>query len=159
MLTLPWDKVDKEQIREPRKWESKTLAQFMLRIGPLSSIFDITTFALMWFVFSANSVDQAALFQSGWFIESIISQTLIVHLLRTRKLPFLQSRASAPLLIATGIVCVFGLILPFTGIGAAVGLVPLPWSYFPWLIGTLATYCVVVQLAKRSYVRRVGSWI
>lgn len=159
MLTLPWDKVDKEQIKTPRRWESKTLAQFMLRIGPLSSIFDITTFALMWFVFAANTVDDAALFQSGWFIESIMSQTLIVHLLRTRKIPFFQSRASWPLIIATSMVCVFGLLLPFSGFGAAVGLVPLPWSYFPWLIGTLVTYCIVVQFAKTRYVRRFGTWV
>lgn len=159
MLTLPWDKVDKEQIKTPRRWESKTLAQFMLRIGPLSSIFDITTFALMWFVFAANTVDDAALFQSGWFIESIMSQTLIVHLLRTRKIPFFQSRASWPLIIATSMVCVFGLLLPFSGFGAAVGLVPLPWGYFPWLIGTLVTYCIVVQFAKTRYVRRFGTWV
>lgn len=159
MLTLPWDKVDKEQTKTPRRWESKTLAQFMLRIGPLSSIFDITTFALMWFVFAANTVDDAALFQSGWFIESIMSQTLIVHLLRTRKIPFFQSRASWPLIIATSMVCVFGLLLPFSGFGAAVGLVPLPWSYFPWLIGTLVTYCIVVQFAKTRYVRRFGTWV
>ncbi|SJN13439.1 Mg(2+) transport ATPase, P-type [Leucobacter sp. 7(1)] len=159
MLTLPWDCVDPEQIRKPRRWESKTLVRFMLRIGPLSSIFDITTFALMWFVFAANSVDQAAYFQSGWFIESIISQTLIVHLLRTGRIPFVQSRASAPLLIATSIVCLFGLVLPFTGFGAALGLVPLPVTYFPWLVGTLLTYCVLVHIAKRLYIRRFGEWI
>lgn len=159
MLTLPWDRVDPEQVRSPRRWESKTLTKFMLRIGPLSSIFDITTYALMWFVFAANSPEHAAFFQSGWFIESIISQTLIVHLLRTRKIPFVQSRASIPLILATAAVCVFGLVLPFTGFGAMLGLVPVPWSYFPWLIATLATYCLVVQVAKTRYVRKVGSWI
>lgn len=159
MLTLPWDRVDPEQVRSPRRWESKTLTKFMLRIGPLSSIFDITTYALMWFVFAANSPEHAAFFQSGWFIESIISQTLIVHLLRTRKIPFVQSRASMPLILATAAVCVFGLVLPFTGFGAMLGLVPVPWSYFPWLIATLATYCLVVQVAKTRYVRKVGSWI
>ncbi len=159
MLTLPWDRVDPEQVRSPRRWESTTLTKFMLRIGPLSSIFDITTYALMWFVFAANSPEHAAFFQSGWFIESIISQTLIVHLLRTRKIPFVQSRASMPLILATAAVCVFGLVLPFTGFGAMLGLVPVPWSYFPWLIATLATYCLVVQVAKTRYVRKVGSWI
>ncbi len=159
MLTLPWDRVDPEQVRSPRRWESKTLTKFMIRIGPLSSIFDITTYALMWFVFAANSPEHAAFFQSGWFIESIISQTLIVHLLRTRKIPFVQSRASMPLILATAAVCVFGLVLPFTGFGAMLGLVPVPWSYFPWLIATLATYCLVVQVAKNRYVRKVGSWI
>ncbi|WP_081863947.1 magnesium-translocating P-type ATPase [Mycetocola saprophilus] len=159
MLTLPWDKVDPEDLKKPRAWESKSLSRFMIRIGPLSSIFDITTFALMWFVFAANTPEHAALFQSGWFIESIISQTLIVHLLRTRKLPFIQSRASISVLLATGAVCVFGLVLPFIGWGQSLGLVPLPWTYFPWLIATLGAYCVVVQLAKRRFIARFNSWI
>ncbi len=170
MLTLAWDRVDREQVRKPRVWEADSLAKFMVRIGPLSSIFDLTTYALMWFVFAANSPAHAALFQSGWFIESIISQTLIVHLLRTRRLPFAGlfgrrsggapgSRPGTALLIATLAVCVFGLVLPFTGFGATLGLVPLPWTYFPWLIGTLVAYCLVVEFAKRRFVRRFGVWI
>src|SRR3546814_2479258 len=82
----------------------------MVFIGPISSIFDISTFALMWFVFAANSPEHAALFQSGWFIESLISQTLIVHMIRTRKVPFIQSRASLPVLLSTGAACVFALV-------------------------------------------------
>lgn len=159
MLTLPWDKVDERDIEQPRKWETKTLSRFMILIGPTSSIFDITTYLLMWFVFQANSPAHAALFQSGWFIESIISQTLIVHLLRTKRLPFVQSRAGLPVLLATGAVCVFGLVLPFTGWGHVLGLVSLPWSYFPWLVLTLATYCLVVQVAKKAFIRRFGAWI
>ena len=159
MLTLPWDRVDREQIRSPRRWEAASLTRFMLRFGPLSSIFDLTTFALMWFVFAANTAADAALFQSGWFVESIISQTLIVHLLRTRKIPFVRSRASAPLILATALVCAVGLALPFTGLGAALGLVPLPLAYFPWLLGTLAAYCCVIELAKRRHLRSVGPWL
>ncbi|MEB4614078.1 magnesium-translocating P-type ATPase, partial [Leucobacter sp. M11] len=159
MLTLPWDRVDEEEVRRPRVWESKTLARFMIRIGPISSIFDITTYALMWFVFAANTVDQAAFFQSGWFIESIISQTLIVHMIRTRRIPFFQSTASMPVLLATGAVCVFGLILPFSGWGASLGLVPLPASYFPWLIATLVSYCLLTQFIKTTFIARYDSWI
>ncbi|AUH68607.1 MULTISPECIES: magnesium-translocating P-type ATPase [Gordonia] len=159
MLTLPWDRADSEDLARPRKWESRGLGRFMVRIGPLSSIFDITTYALMWFVFAANSPVHAALFQSGWFVESIISQTLIVHLLRTGRVPFVQSRAGLPVVLATAAVCVFGLVLPFTGFGQGLGLVPLPWSYFPWLIVTLVGYCVVTQVAKRMFVRRYGAWI
>ncbi len=159
MLTLPWDRVDRADIAQPRRWESGSLAKFMVVIGPISSIFDISTFALMWFVFHADSPEHAALFQSGWFVESIISQTLIVHMLRTRRIPFLQSRASLPILLATGAVCVFGLVLPFSGWGASLGLVPLPWTYFPWLVATLAAYCVLAQLAKRVFIRRFGAWI
>lgn len=159
MLTLPWDNVDKEDLKKPRAWESTSLSTFMIRIGPISSIFDISTYALMWFVFQANSPAHAALFQSGWFIESIISQTLIVHMLRTKRIPFAQSTASLPVLLATGAVCVFGLVLPFTGWGHTLGLVSLPWTYFPWLVGTLAIYCVLTQAIKKAFIRRYGTWI
>ncbi|WP_353112046.1 magnesium-translocating P-type ATPase [Microbacterium sp.] len=159
MLTLPWDRVDEEDVAQPRAWRADALARFMVRIGPISSIFDITTFALMWFVFQANAPEHAAFFQSGWFVESIISQTLIVHMLRTARLPFVRSRASLPVLLATGAVCVFGVLLPFSGWGAVLGLVPLPWSYFPFLVLTLLAYCVVTQVAKRLFIRRYGVWI
>ncbi|MBP1161620.1 magnesium-translocating P-type ATPase [Rhodococcus sp. PvR099] len=159
MLTIPWDKVDREFVEKPRKWETRSLTRFMVFIGPISSIFDITTFALMWFVFAANTPEQAALFQSGWFIESIISQTLIVHIIRTGRIPFIQSRASLPVLISTGLVCVFGLVFPFIGWGQALGLVPLPWSYFPWLILTLTAYCVLTQGVKVWFIRRFGGWL
>lgn len=159
MLSLPWDKVDKEYLAKPQKWETKGLARFMVTIGPISSVFDLSTFALMWFVFGANSPDQAALFQSGWFIESLISQTLIVHMIRTGKIPFVQSRASWPVLLFTGAACVFALVLPFSGFGQSLGLVALPWTYFPWLIGTLAAYCLLTQGIKMLYVRRYGRWL
>ncbi|HXH34024.1 MAG TPA: magnesium-translocating P-type ATPase [Plantibacter sp.] len=159
MLTLPWDRVDKDYLKKPRRWEAKSLARFMIFIGPISSIFDISTYALMWFLFAANSPEHAALFQSGWFVESIISQTLIVHMLRTEKIPFIQSRASLPVLLATGAVCVFGLVLPFTGFGQALGLVPLPWTYFPFLVATLAAYCVLTQLVKNAFIKKFGSWL
>ncbi|WGD37145.1 magnesium-translocating P-type ATPase [Lysinibacter sp. HNR] len=159
MLTMPWDRVDDEYLKKPRKWETKSMAHFMIRIGPISSIFDITTFALMWFIFQANSPEHAALFQSGWFIESIISQTLIVHMIRTRKIPFIQSRASLPVMLATGAVCIFGLILPFTNWGASLGLVPLPMSYFPWLVATLLAYCLLTQYFKVRFVKKFDTWI
>ena len=159
MMTLPWDRVDEEDVARPRAWRADALARFMVRIGPLSSIFDISTFALMWFVFQADSPAHAALFQSGWFVESIISQTLIVHLLRTKRLPFVQSRASLPVLLATAAVCVFGLVLPFTGWGAVLGLVALPWTYLPFLVATLLAYCIVTQTAKRLFIRRYGVWM
>lgn len=159
MLTLPWDRVDEEEIAKPRRWDTRVLSQFMLRIGPLSSIFDITTFALMWYVFGANSPENAALFQSGWFVESLLSQTIIVHVLRTRRIPFFQSMAGRGVLIATLLVCVMGISLPFTPMGAALGLVALPLSYFPWLVLTLLAYMLVAQLSKRAFVRRFNSWV
>lgn len=158
-LSLPWDKMDKEFLRKPRKWDAKNIGRFMLWIGPTSSIFDITTFALMWFVFAANSVEHQALFQSGWFIEGLLSQTLVVHMLRTQKIPFIQSTAALPVLLTTGLIMAIGIYIPFSPLGALVGLQPLPWAYFPWLAGTLISYCVVAQLMKQFYIRRFGEWL
>ncbi len=158
-LSLPWDKMDKEFLRKPRKWDAKNIGRFMLWVGPTSSIFDITTYALMWFVFAANSVEHQALFQSGWFIEGLLSQTLVVHMLRTQKIPFIQSTAALPVLLTTGLIMAIGIYIPFSPLGTLVGLEPLPWQYFPWLAGTLICYCVVAQLMKRFYIRRFGEWL
>lgn len=157
-LALPWDKMDREFLRKPRKWDAKNIGRFMIWIGPTSSIFDITTYALMWYVFAANSVEMQALFQSGWFIEGLLSQTLVVHMLRTQKIPFIQSTAALPILLTTGLVMAIGIYIPFSPLGHVVGLQPLPWEYFPWLVGTLLSYCLVAQSMKRIYIRRFGQW-
>ncbi|BAV65318.1 magnesium-translocating P-type ATPase [Sphingobium cloacae] len=158
-LSLPWDRMDEEYLEKPRKWYAGDIARFMVTIGPISSIFDITTFALMWFVFSANTVGAQSLFQSGWFIEGLLSQTLVVHMIRTRKIPFIQSTAALPVMLLTGAVMAFGIYVPFSPLGAAVGLQPLPWAYFPWLVGTLLGYCVLTQLLKMLYIRRFKAWL
>ena len=157
-LALPWDKVDREFLNKPRKWDAGNIKRFMLWMGPTSSIFDITTFALMWFVFSANHAGVQSLFQSGWFIEGLLSQTLVVHMLRTRKIPFIQSRATLPVMLTTLAIMALGILIPFSPLGAMVGLVPLPWQYFPWLVLTLFSYCLVAQGMKRLYIRRFGQW-
>ncbi|WP_448334268.1 cation transporting ATPase C-terminal domain-containing protein, partial [Streptomyces sp. DSM 41534] len=100
-LALPWDRMDKECLLKPRKWDAGNIGRFMIWMGPTSSIFDITTFAVMWYVFAANSPEMQSLFQSGWFVESLLSQTLVVHMLRTRKIPFIQSTAALPVLLTT----------------------------------------------------------
>lgn len=157
-LALPWDKMDKEFLRKPRKWDAKNIGRFMVWIGPTSSIFDITTFALMWYVFAANTPELQSLFQSGWFIEGLLSQTLVVHMLRTQKIPFIQSTAALPVMLMTFLIMAIGIYIPFSPLGAAVGLQPLPWEYFPWLVGTLLCYCCVAQGMKMFYVRRFGQW-
>ena len=157
-LALPWDKMDREFLRKPRKWDAQNIRRFMLWIGPTSSIFDITTFALMWYVFAANTPSMQSLFQSGWFVEGLLSQTLVVHMLRTRKIPFIQSRAALPVLLTTAGVMIAGILLPFSPLGSMVGLVPLPWSYFPWLLATLLGYCLVAQGMKHLYIKRFGQW-
>ncbi|MGL4285853.1 MAG: magnesium-translocating P-type ATPase [Phreatobacter sp.] len=158
-LALPFDRMDREFLREPRKWLPGDIGRFMICIGPISSIFDISTYCLMWFVFSANAPEHQSLFQSGWFIEGLLSQTLIVHMIRTRKIPFIQSTAAWPVLLLTGAIMAFGIYVPFSPLGAAVGLQPLPWDYFPWLAGTLVGYCVLTQLVKTLYIRRFKTWL
>jgi Mg2+-importing ATPase len=157
--TIPFDNVDKEFLLQPRKWEPGGIRRFMIFIGPISSIFDYTTFALMWFVFQANTVGTQALFQSGWFIEGLLSQTLIVHMIRTQKIPFFQSIASLPLLLTTFIIMAIGIYIPYSGIGKSIGLVPLPEAYFPWLLLTLLSYCVLTQFVKIWFIKRFRYWL
>jgi len=160
MMTIPWDRVDEEYLAKPQKWNATDIGRFMLRIGPISSIFDITTYLVMWFVFSANTVEEQSLFQSGWFVEGLLSQTLVVHMIRTRHIPFIQSRAAAPLMVTTGIACLLGMVVPFTAFGAGLGMVPLPASYFPWLVATLLSYCVLTQFIKGRYIaKNQGRWL
>lgn len=153
---IPFDHVDEEYLEKPRKWEIGDIGRFMLFIGPVSSLFDYATFALMWFLFKDNTVGHEGAFQSGWFIEGLLSQTLIVHIIRTRKIPFVQSRASTPLLIMTGLIMMIGLMIPFSAFGAEIGLQPLPWSFFPWLFSILVTYCFLTQMVKTWFIRRYG---
>lgn len=153
---IPLDNVDDEYIRKPRRWEIANIGRFMLFMGPVSSIFDYITFAVMWFVFKANAPEHEALFQTGWFVEGLLSQTLIVHIIRTARVPFLQSWASRPLVLMTIFIIAAGIIFPFTHLGTSIGLVPLPLGYFPWLVGILSCYCVLTQLVKRWFIRRYG---
>lgn len=155
-LALPWDKMDKAFLRQPRKWDAKNIGRFMLWMWPTSSIFDIATFWLMWQVFGANSAAHQSLFQSGWFIEGLLSQTLVVHMLRTQKIPFIQSRDALPVMLMTLLIMAAGIAIPFSPLGEAVGLVPLPWQYFPWLVAILLGYCLLAQGVKQLYIRRFG---
>lgn len=157
--SIPFDSVDKEYTAVPRKWESGGIAKFMIFIGPISSIFDYTTFALMWFVFAANTVEKQSIFQSGWFIEGLLSQTLIVHMIRTEKIPFFQSRPSLPLLMTTLLIMSAGIAIPYTRLGESMGLAPLPMRYFPWLIATLLSYCVLTQMVKVWFVKKFRFWL
>ena len=151
--------MDEDYIKEPRKWDADNIKRFMIYIGPISSIFDIVTYLVMWYVFKANTPALQSLFQSGWFVEGLLSQTLIVHMIRTKKIPFIQSRATAPVLLLTGIIMVAGIFIPFTSFGASVGLQPLPLAYFPWLIGILLAYCLLTQLVKKLYIKKFNTWL
>ena len=158
-LSIPFDRMDEEYLRVPRKWDAGDIGRFMVWIGPVSSVFDITTFWLMWHYFGANDVAHQSLFQSGWFIEGLLSQTLVVHMIRTRRIPFLQSVASAPVLALTVAIMIIGMFIPYTAIGARIGMQPLPGIYFAWLALTLACYCVLTQVMKTIYIKRYGHWL
>lgn len=148
-----------EFIRKPRQWDAGTIATFMLWIGPISSIFDILTFWVMWHIFGANTVAQQALFQTGWFVVGLRTQTLIVHMIRTEKVPFLQSTAAPIVLVTTAAVMLAGVLLPFTPLAAGIHLQPLPGRFFVYLPLVLLAYCLLTQAVKLVYIRRFKSWL
>lgn len=158
-IAIPWDTMDEEYLRKPQQWNADDIGKFMIYIGPISSIFDIITFWVMWNIFNANTVEMAPLFQSGWFIVGVVSQTLIVHMIRTKKVPFIESRASTPLMVMTFVIIAIGIIIPFTSFGAYIGLVPLPANYFLWFIGIILAYSILTQMAKKLYIKKFNSWI
>lgn len=168
---IPWDNVDKEYLAVPRKWDASSIGKFMIWIGPTSSVFDITTYLLMYFIICpamtgglmfhqlTDPAMQAyfiALFQAGWFVESMWSQTLVIHMIRTPKIPFIQSHASlsVTLLTFTGIAALT--IIPFTKLGASIGLAALPPVYFAWLALTIFLYMVLATVFKKIFIRRYG---
>ena len=155
-IGIPFDNVDEELLHKPQRWDPAGIGRFMLFFGPISSIFDITTFLVMWFVFSANSVAQQTLFQSGWFVEGLLTQTLVVHMIRTSKIPFIQSRASMSLTVMTGIMMAVGIFLPMGPIAHYFKLQALPLSFFPILFVILLGYMTLTQLVKGYYFRRYG---
>ncbi|HEY2397046.1 MAG TPA: magnesium-translocating P-type ATPase [Rudaea sp.] len=150
------DEVDPEYLAKPRQWDLKAITRFMLCIGPISSIFDYATFALMWFVLGANSAEHQKLFQTGWFVESLLSQTLIVHIIRTGRIPFRESMASLPLTITGVVICLIGALLPFLPFSAWFGFVPLPGLYWFALAAILPAYLALTQLVKTRVIRRFG---
>lgn len=168
-ISLPWDKMDKEYLHEPKKWEASSIGNFMVYFGPTSSIFDITTYLLMYFIIcpavvggdfhtldAQQKIVFIALFHAGWFVESLWSQTLVLHALRTPKIPFIQSNATFAMFTITTLGIVVGSILPFTGFGAELGLMPLPGTYWTWLVVTILAYLTLVTMVKKFYIKKFG---
>jgi len=153
---IPTDEVDEEYLARPRRWEIGNIGRFMLAIGPISSLFDYTTYVTMYFLFGARTPAQAALFQTGWFVESIISQTLIIHVIRTSRLAFIESRASAPLMLTSLSVCAAGALLPYSPFAGALGFVPLPPLFWPILILMVLAYLALTHVMKVWFHRRFG---
>jgi Mg2+-importing ATPase len=157
--SIPFDDMDPDYLLVPRKWSADDIGRFMVTIGPTSSIFDMVTFAVMWWVFKANAPAHEALFQSGWFIESLLSQTLVVHIIRTARIPFIQSRATWPVLSLTATIMVIGIILPFSPLGGHLGLEPLGATYFVWLFLILGSYIALMQVVKAWYMKKYHGWL
>ena len=154
-IVIPWDNMDEDYLKVPRKWDASSIARFMVIFGPTSSIFDITTFLVMWFVYGCNSASNphlVSLFNTGWFVESLWTQTLIIHMIRTKKIPFVQSRASSPVIAMTVIALIVGTIIPFTALGGALQMTELSGSYFGILIITVIAYMLLCQLVKKIYI-------
>ncbi|MBS6431796.1 magnesium-translocating P-type ATPase [Enterococcus raffinosus] len=166
-ISIPWDRMDKEYLEKPKKWTASSIGKFMVWLGPTSSIFDITTYLLMYFVvcpaviggsYHSLSPDQQvafiAIFHAGWFVESLWSQTLVLHALRTPQIPFIQSRGSFIMTVITTLGIVVGTLLPFTNFGQNLGLGILPNQYWLWLVVTILAYLLLVTLVKKIYIQR-----
>ncbi len=155
-MTLPLDNVDPEMIRKPKKFSTKSLKQFMIFMGPVSSIFDLTVFAIIWFVFG---VREAATFQTIWFTYSIISNLIGLHIIRTAKIPFIQSNANKFVYLSSFALILIAIIVPFTPLGAIIGLVPISFKFIALAFGVTFLYCILAMIAKKRYIKKFGEWI
>jgi Mg2+-importing ATPase len=168
---IPWDNVDVEYLKKPRKWDASSVSRFMIWMGPTSSVFDIATYLLMYFILCPavcggqlfHQIKDPAIvalyiatFQAGWFIESMWSQTLVIHMIRTPKIPFIQSHASAPVILLTFTGIGVLTTIPFTPLGAVLQFAKLPMVYFAWLALIVICYMMLATIVKTLYVKRYG---
>jgi Mg2+-importing ATPase len=164
---IPTDRVDDEYLEKPRRWNIESIKRFMIWIGPISSIFDYTTFFLMLYFYRCilfkTATDPAvkahyeSLFHTGWFVESLLTQTLIVHIIRTNRIPFFQSSASASLTLTTLAVMATAAYLPYSPLSGYLGLTPLPGSFWLWMAATLAAYATLTHFVKTMFIRKYGA--
>ncbi len=155
-FTLPFDNVDEDVIKKPKKLDIKSLKKFMFFMGPLSAIFNLIVFALLWFVFQVRAAET---YQTIWFCYSIVSNLLGMHIIRTAKIPFIQSRANKLVYLSSFSLILIGLIVPFTALGNIIGLVPIDFKYIVLIFTIAITFCLVTMFAKKIYVKKNGEWI
>lgn len=158
-IGMPFDNVDAEYLQEPKSWDTGSVRRFMHWLGPVSSVFDILCFLILWFVMGANTPDKASLFQVGWFIFGTLSQVFIIHMIRTSKRPFVDSNASGELFLSTAIIGVLAFCIVLSDFAIGLDMVRLPLVFVPWLILLLAAYMLTVQIVKNIYIKRYGEWI
>ena len=155
-MTIPFDNVDKEMVEKPKKLDIKSLKRFMLFMGPVSSVFDLIVFATLWFLFMVRDV---AHFQTIWFTYSIVSNLIGIHIIRTAKIPFIQSNANKAVYISSILLIMVGILVPFTPLGTAIGLVPIAVEYIWMIFGITFLYCILASFAKKIYIKKYGEWI
>jgi len=167
-IGIPLDHVDPEYLEKPRRWNIRSIRNFMIFIGPISSIFDYTTYFLMLYVYHCSAYGKPGmsaaenshlerLFQTAWFVESVVTQTLIVHIIRTQRIPFIQSRASKTMIFTTVTVMAAAAWMPYSPVGRLIGLVPLPGTFFLWLALFAVSYSVLTHVVKTWFYRRFGT--
>jgi P-type Mg2+ transporter len=156
-LALSWDRVDNDYLRAPRRWQSGGLIRFMLIFGPLSSVFDLATFAVLWWVFDLG--EKPAMFQTGWFVEGLLTQLLVVLVLRAPTMPWRGARPTRVVVLATLTAAAIGLLLPLTPLGVGLGMAPPPAGYLVWLVAVLAAYGLAAHLVKKHYLRHYQAWL
>ena len=156
-LALPWDRVDSDYLRAPRRWRSAGLVRFMLTFGTLSSVFDLATFAMLWWVFDAG--ESPTMFQTGWFVEGLLTQLLVVLVLRARTLPWRGVRPAGVVILAAVAAAAIGSLLPWSPLAAGLRMAPLPAAYLLWLIAVTAAYGLAAQLVKTRYLRHYQAWL
>lgn len=156
---MPYDNVEKEYIEKPMEWDTASLKQFMLYFGLTSTVLDILCFAVLWFVFGYNTPEQAEYFQCGWFMFGVISQTLVIHTIRTHKFPFIQAQAGYQLTLSTIAVVIITLLIGLTDFAYIMDMKPLPLNYLLWLGILMVIYLLLAQLMKNIYIKRFGKWI
>ena len=170
-MMIPWDNVDEDYLKKPRNWDAGSISKFMLWMGPTSSVFDILTYLLMYFIIcpmftggvlfpqltDPNLINlYESVFQTGWFIETIWSQTLVIHLIRTEKIPFIQSRASGTVSLMSVIGLIVATVIPFSPLAGAFGMTPMPAVYWGYLAAILVGYMLLVTAVKALYIRKFG---
>ena len=158
-IGMPFDNVDNEYIQKPKTWNTNGIKKFMFNFGLISTVLDVLCFAVLWYIFKYNTIEQAVMFQSGWFVFGILSQTLIIHLIRTSKIPFIQSKSSKQLLISTFTIVVITLIISFTNISVIFDLSRLPHYYLLWIAILMIIYAVFIQVYKRIYIKQNKEWL
>ena len=156
---MPFDNVDNDYIKNPKTWNTDGIKKFMFNFGLISTVLDVLCFIVLWFVLGYNTVEKAVMFQSGWFVFGILSQTLIIHLIRTSKIPFFESKSSKQLLISTFAVVIITLIISFSNIAVIFDLSKLPYLYLVWILILMLIYVLFIQIYKKIYIKANKEWL